>query len=317
MWPTQTLACGRPSGRTSRAPHSALRHVLRRAPGAVPCPPQFGMSSRGSAAHAGRRQDNRAAERADRHMCTGVCFFADDEDEYGLEDVLQARALAHAAHARKQCVFYRLASNHRRQLLSAPHSATLLNPRSECSSWTCSHACISMMPNHERPSHSDGCERRWSMLPCGKRRMGAGQHFSAARTRWSNTRLPCECLYPNTKTHAKGVKGASHGRRAGRRCASARLAQPGYQQSPGRRTSPGAGRAALRATCRRPRGSTCRGWRPAAKAHAMATSTTVLKPGETLLLCCNVAAEPPDNAYVPRIVPKCRRQQLPRSSVGV
>jgi len=70
-------------------------------------------------------------------MCTGVRFFADDEDEYGLEDVLQARALAHAAHARKQCVSYRLASNHRRQLLSAAHSATLLNPRSECSSWTC------------------------------------------------------------------------------------------------------------------------------------------------------------------------------------
>lgn len=40
---------------------------------------------------AGRRQDNRAAQRPGGGTRTGVRFFADDEDEFGLEDLLQAR----------------------------------------------------------------------------------------------------------------------------------------------------------------------------------------------------------------------------------
>ena len=40
---------------------------------------------------AGRRQDNRAAERPGGALRAGWRFFADDEDEFGLEDLLQAR----------------------------------------------------------------------------------------------------------------------------------------------------------------------------------------------------------------------------------
>ena len=40
-------------------------------------------------AAAGIRQDNRVAERGDRHK-RGYRFFEDDEDEYRLEDLLQA-----------------------------------------------------------------------------------------------------------------------------------------------------------------------------------------------------------------------------------
>lgn len=39
---------------------------------------------------AGRRQDNRAAQRPGGGRRTGMRFFADDEDEFGLEDLLQA-----------------------------------------------------------------------------------------------------------------------------------------------------------------------------------------------------------------------------------
>lgn len=42
---------------------------------------------------AGRRQDNRAAERPGSGMRAGARFFADDEDEFGLEDLLQVRPL--------------------------------------------------------------------------------------------------------------------------------------------------------------------------------------------------------------------------------
>lgn len=43
---------------------------------------------------AGRRQDNRAAERPGSGMRAGARFFADDEDEFGLEDLLQVRPSA-------------------------------------------------------------------------------------------------------------------------------------------------------------------------------------------------------------------------------
>ncbi len=39
----------------------------------------------------GKRQDNRAASRPGSMHKKGFRFFADDEDMYGLEDILQAR----------------------------------------------------------------------------------------------------------------------------------------------------------------------------------------------------------------------------------
>lgn len=41
--------------------------------------------------HSGKRQDNRAASRPGSMHQKGYRFFADDEDVYGLEDMLQAR----------------------------------------------------------------------------------------------------------------------------------------------------------------------------------------------------------------------------------
>lgn len=38
----------------------------------------------------GQRQDNLTAKRHDSHLATGYRFFRDDEDEFGLEDILQA-----------------------------------------------------------------------------------------------------------------------------------------------------------------------------------------------------------------------------------
>ena len=45
---------------------------------------------RGSCLHAGKRQDNRAELRPGSLDRRGFRFFADDEDEFGLEDMLQA-----------------------------------------------------------------------------------------------------------------------------------------------------------------------------------------------------------------------------------
>lgn len=39
----------------------------------------------------GKRQDNSSRERRGMHNVKGVRFFADDEDEFGLEDILQVR----------------------------------------------------------------------------------------------------------------------------------------------------------------------------------------------------------------------------------
>jgi hypothetical protein len=48
----------------------------------------------------GRRQDNRAAQRPGSMQLKGFRFFADDEDEYGLEDVLCALCFAEEGKAR-------------------------------------------------------------------------------------------------------------------------------------------------------------------------------------------------------------------------
>ncbi|KAK9831834.1 hypothetical protein WJX81_000048 [Elliptochloris bilobata] len=47
----------------------------------------------------GKRQDNRAAQRPGGGMRTGVRFFADDEDDFGLEDLLQALCFREAGAA--------------------------------------------------------------------------------------------------------------------------------------------------------------------------------------------------------------------------
>ena len=39
---------------------------------------------------AGQRQDNRRKEHPSRRPLCGFRFFADDEDDFGLEDILQA-----------------------------------------------------------------------------------------------------------------------------------------------------------------------------------------------------------------------------------
>ena len=55
------------------------------------CGPNLACLMTSGAMHcAGRRQDNRAAQRPGGGMRTGMRFFADDEDDFGLEDLLQA-----------------------------------------------------------------------------------------------------------------------------------------------------------------------------------------------------------------------------------
>ena len=44
--------------------------------------------------HAGKRQNHLAKERPGSMQQKGWRFFADDEDEFGLEDILQARSSA-------------------------------------------------------------------------------------------------------------------------------------------------------------------------------------------------------------------------------
>jgi hypothetical protein len=41
--------------------------------------------------HTGKRQDNRNKDRKGSRTLKGYRFFADDEDEFGLEDILQVR----------------------------------------------------------------------------------------------------------------------------------------------------------------------------------------------------------------------------------
>ncbi len=115
---------------------------------------------------AGRRQDNRAAERADRHMCTGMRFFADDEDEHGLEDVLQARAPArHRSTCKKAMHFCHPSPIHPSQVPSASHSAALLGfPCLKAQAGHVGHACILSSLVNGRPTPSDGCKRRLRTL---------------------------------------------------------------------------------------------------------------------------------------------------------
>lgn len=50
---------------------------------------------------AGRRMDNRAQERPGGLHQKGVRFFVEDEDEFGLDDMLQARSCQNCNHSRQ------------------------------------------------------------------------------------------------------------------------------------------------------------------------------------------------------------------------